>query len=87
MCCYFINLSHYECIHSLLFQYSLEEYLAHSSDGDYATIPSEYNELPCVFIKEHMCYLDTALYLTEKITWCPCIICKCNGVDISSNKY
>ena len=53
------------------FQYLLEaEYLDLSSDGNYATIPLKINVLKHVLTQGHMCQLDTALYPTEKISWC-----------------
>ena len=53
------------------FHYSVEgEYLALTSDGDYATIPVEYDMLACVFTREHMCQIHTALYPTENVSWC-----------------
>ena len=54
-----------------MFQNSIEgEYLTLSSDSDYATLLSEQDMLTCVFTKGHICQFDTALYPTEKVSWC-----------------
>ena len=46
-----------------IFQYCLEgKYLTFSSDGDYATIPSEHDVLILTLTKSHMFQVDTALY-------------------------
>ena len=48
------------------FQYSLEGDLAPFSDGDYTIIATGHDILTCVFTKENVCQLDTAMYPTEK---------------------
>ena len=53
------------------FCYSFEgEYQALLFDGDFATIPSECDMLTYMFIRGHMCQFDTALYPTQKVSWC-----------------
>ena len=53
------------------FPHSLEEEcLALSSYGGDATIPSEHDGLKSFLTKGHMFRLDTALYPTEKMSWC-----------------
>ena len=55
----------------IFFQYCLEgKYLNLCPQSDYAKILSEYDVLICVLTEEHMCQLDTALYPTEKMSWC-----------------
>ena len=50
------------------FCYSLEGwYVALSSSGDHATIPSEHDILTCLFTQGHICQFDTVLYPTERV--------------------
>ena len=53
------------------FQYSIDgEYLALSSDSNYATLLSEQDMLTCVSTRSHMHQVDMSLYPTEKVSWC-----------------
>ena len=59
-------------LHSALqniFHYSVKcEYLALSSDGDYATIPSECDMLTCIFTRGHICQFSMTFYATENVS-------------------
>ena len=65
------------CVKCIIYQYNIlfgetlslfhkGEYLALSSYGDYATLPSEHEMLMYAFMRGHMCQFDIVLYPTEK---------------------
>ena len=54
----------------MTFHYSVEgEYLALLSNGDHATLPSEYDMLACVFTRE-TCVKLTEHCIPQKLYWC-----------------
>ena len=51
--------------------YSVEdEYLTLSSDGDSTTISLENDMVTCIVTRGNICQFSTALYLTDKFSWC-----------------
>ena len=51
--------------------FSEGEFLTVSSASDCATIPPENDVLIYTLTIAYLCQMDTALYPTEKISWCP----------------